>query len=349
MHRTVFGRIGDREVFLFTLRNSTGVEAAVTNYGARLVSLLIPDRSGRSADVVLGYDTLEGYRADPYYMGATIGRCANRIGDSSFMLAGVEYRLGANTGADHLHGGYRGFDSVVWEAHIEERDNGEVLALDYESPDGEEGYPGQCSVRVVYALTEENDLALEYTAATSKSTLVNLTHHSYFNLTGNLQDSILDHELIIKADAFTPMNERMIPTGEIRKVDGTPMDFRNPFRIGERIGVGEEQLRRAGGYDFNWVLDDRKHALHLAAVAHEPFSGRVMGVFTTEPGMQFYTGNFLDGSIRGKGGHPISHRTGFCLETQHFPDAPHHPHFPSTFLHPGDIFHSSTVYRFGVR
>jgi aldose 1-epimerase len=349
MTRRVFGRIDDREIFLFTLRNSVGLEATITNYGARLVSLVVPDRDGQSADVVLGYDTLEDYRSDPYYMGATVGRSANRIGGASFTLAGVEYRLGANVGADHLHGGLRGFDAVTWDVQLEEGESGERLALDYESPDGEEGYPGHCSVRVVYALTDENDLSIEYRAASSKSTPINLTHHSYFNLAGEGGGSILDHELIISADAYTPMTERLIPTGEIRTVGGSPMDFRIPNRIGERIDADDEQLARAGGYDFNWVLNGPSRQMRLAAVAHEPFSGRVMGVFTTEPGMQFYTGNFLDGSRAGKGGRPIPRRSGFCLETQHFPDAPNHPNFPSTILHPGDIFSSSTIYRFGTR
>ena len=347
MTRSSFGAIGDREVSLFTLRNRAGLEAAVTDYGARLVSLVVPDRAGRSADIVLGYDGLDGYRADRYYMGATVGRSANRIGGASFELAGVEYRLGANAGEDHLHGGVRGFDAVVWDAQT--GDAGESLVLDYESADGEEGYPGHCSVRATYTLTEENDLTIEYRAASSKSTLVNLTHHSYFNLAGPESDSILDHELIINADAFTPMDERLIPTGEIRPVGGSPLDFRTPTRIGERIEAGERQISLAGGYDFNFVLQGRPKELRLAAVVHEPFSGRVMGIFTTEPGLQFYTGNFMDGSVAGKGGRPLARRSGFCLETQHFPDAPHHPHFPSTVLHPGEVFSSTTIHRFGTR
>jgi aldose 1-epimerase len=347
MTKASFGAIGEREISLFTLRNRAGLEAAITDYGARLVSLVVPDRAGHSADIVLGFDGLEGYRADRYYMGATVGRSANRIGGASFELAGVEYRLGANAGGDHLHGGVRGFDAVVWDAQA--GDAGESLVLDYESADGEEGYPGHCSVRVTYTLNEENDLTIEYRAASSKSTLVNLTHHSYFNLAGPGSDSILDHELIINADAYTPMDERLIPTGEIRTVGGSPLDFRTPTRIGERIEAGDRQIALAGGYDFNFVLQGRPKELRLAAVVHEPFSGRVMGIFTTEPGLQFYTGNFMDGTIAGKGGRPLARRSGFCLETQHFPDAPHHPHFPSTVLHPGEVFSSTTIHRFGTR
>jgi aldose 1-epimerase len=347
--RQLFGSVGGRDVFLYTLRNSRGFEARITNYGGILVSLSVPDRWGRHDDVVLGYDGLHGYLADRAYMGALIGRFGNRIACGKFVLDGIGHTLALNDGANHLHGGVRGFDKVVWTVDEHASDEGRSLVLDYVSEDGEEGYPGTLSVRVVYSVSPENDLAIDYTAATDAPTVVNLTHHSYFNLCGAGKGDILGHDLIINADSFTPIDDRLIPTGEIRAVHGTVTDFREPARIGERLAMADEQLRFAGGFDHNWVLNGRGDDLRLAALLHERTSGRVMGVFTTEPGVQFYSGNFLDGTAVGKGNVAYAHRSGLCLETQHFPDSPNKPHFPPTRLEPGWLLESTTMYRFSVR
>jgi aldose 1-epimerase len=347
--RELFGTVRGRDVFLYTLRNSRGLEARITNYGGILVSLSVPDRSGRHDDVVLGYDSLNGYLADRAYMGALIGRFGNRIAGGKFCLDGIGYTLAPNNGRNHLHGGVQGFDKVVWSVYEHASDEGRSLVLDYVSENGEEGYPGTLSVRVVYSVSPENDLVIDYTAATDATTIVNLTHHSYFNLGGAGKGDILGHDLIINANSFTPIDERLIPTGEIRAVRDTVMDFRQPARIGERLERVDEQLRFAGGFDHNWVLNGRGDDLRLAALLHERSSGRVMGVFTTEPGLQFYSGNFLDGTAVGKGNVAYPYRSGLCLETQHFPDSPNKPHFPPVRLEPGWLLESTTMYRFSVR
>ncbi|MCX7817883.1 MAG: galactose mutarotase [Kiritimatiellae bacterium] len=348
-----WGEADGRRVQLFTLDNGRGLKMRVTNYGGIIVSLEVPDRDGRPADVVLGFDRLADYLAGHPYFGALIGRYGNRIAGGRFVLDGVEYRLATNNAPGgipcSLHGGLRGFDKAVWEAEPVRERNAVGLRLRHTSRDGDEGYPGTLRVTVHYWLTADHALRITYEAITDKPTPVNLTQHSYFNLAGHDGGPILDHELQILADRFTPIDAGLIPTGELRPVEGTPMDFRTPTRIGARINQPDEQLRFGGGYDHNWVINGPAGTLRKAAVVHEPRSGRVMEVFTTEPGLQFYSGNFLDGSNVGKGGVVYQHRTGFCLETQHFPDSPNKPQFPSTILRPGQTLRSETVYRFSVR
>jgi aldose 1-epimerase len=344
-----FGKTAAGEpVEIYTLTNAKGVEARITTYGGALVSLKVPDRTGKFADVVLGFDNLEGYLNNngPFF-GVIVGRYANRIGKARFSLNGKEYTLAKNNGENTLHGGNKGFDKFVWKARELRSKDAVAVSLSHLSKDGDEGYPGNLSVRVLYTLTNNNELRIDYSATTDSDTVVNLTHHSYFNLGSD--DNILKHELMINADRFTPVDSGLIPTGELRSVKGTPMDFTNPTPIGARIDQQDEQLTLGRGYDHNWVLNKDKSRLGLAARAYEPVSGRVVEVFTSEPGMQFYTGNFLDGTITGKGGRVYTRRFGFCLETQHFPDSPNKPSFPSTLLKPGKRFASTTIYRFSVR
>ena len=350
MKKELFGKAADgKEVYIYTLRNKNGMEARITNYGGILVSLMVPDRNGKPGDVVLGYDSLAEYIKDSPYFGALVGRYANRIGKGRFTLNGVEYKLAINNGANHLHGGLKGFDKVVWDVNEKESRPGGSLTLSYRSKDGEEGYPGDLSVKVVYSLTESNELRIEYRATTDKPTVVNLTHHSYFNLAGAGNGDILSHELFIDADLFTPVDSGLIPTGEMRSVKGTPMDFTQPTAIGARINSNDTQLKIAGGYDHNWVVNKPMKSFGLAARVLEKTTGRVMEVWTTEPGLQFYSGNFLSGSNIGKGGKRYEHRFGFCLETQHYPDSPNRPQFPSTTLNPGQTYSSTTVYRFTAK
>ena len=328
-------------VRIYTLTNANGVEAAITNYGGRIVSLKVPDRKGAMGDVVAGFTTLDGYLATNPYFGAIVGRYANRIGHAEFKLNGVVYKLPKNNGDNALHGGLRGFDKVVWTAR-EMPDGG--LELTYLSKDGEEGYPGNCKVTVRYHLTDTNQLRIEYSATTDKDTVINLSNHSYFNLKGS--GDILDHVLTLNADRFTPVDAGLIPTGELRSVADTPFDFRTPTAIGKRIGQDDEQLKFGKGYDMNYVLRKKGVELSLAARVEEPSSGRVMEVWTTQPGVQFYTGNNLDGTLKGKGGQVYTPRSALCLETQHFPDSPNKMRFPSTVLKAGAEFKSTTVYRF---
>jgi aldose 1-epimerase len=339
---------GGEAVEIYTLRNRRGAEARVMTYGATLVSLKVPDRAGRFEDVTLGFDSLAAYEGDTHYMGQVIGRYANRIARGRFTLNGVEYRLAVNNGENHLHGGLRGFDKVVWKARPLSTRTGSAVEMTYVSKDGEEGYPGTLTVRVAYTLTEANDLRIEYSATTDRDTVVNLTNHAYFNLGGHGSGDILSHLLTLNADRFTPTDAGSIPTGELRPVAGTPFDFRRATAIGARIGQDEEQLKFGSGYDHNFVVGGRAGALRLAARASEPKSGRVMEVWTTEPGVQLYTGNFLfpGGEGAGKGGAVYRRRYGFCLETQHFPDSPNRPAFPSTVLRRGGRFRSTTVYKF---
>ena len=343
-----FGTAPDgQEVSLYTLKNSKGNVIKITNYGGIVVSLTVPDRDGNKCDIVLGYDNLDGYIKNSPYFGALIGRYGNRIGNAKFTLDGKTYTLAANDGKNSLHGGNVGFDKVVWDAK-EIREHGAVgLELSYLSKDGEEGYPGNLNVTVKYLWTNKNELKIEYAATTDKTTVVNLTHHSYFNLA--CQGDILNHELMIRADKFTPVDEGLIPTGELREVKGTPMDFSKPTAIGARINQDDQQLKYGKGYDHNWVLLGVNGSMKLAATVYEPTSGRFMEVYTTEPGLQFYSGNFLDGTITGKDGMVYKHRTGFCLETQHFPDSPNKPNFPSTVLKPGEKYSSETIYKFETK
>jgi aldose 1-epimerase len=348
IERRTFGKMADGKLIdLYTLTNHQGMRVAITNYGGIVVSIVVPDSKGRVADVVLGFDNLEGYLAKEPYFGALIGRYGNRIGNARFKLNGVEYKLPANDGPNSLHGGFQGFDKRVWTAR-EIRGEHPALELTYLSKDGEEGYPGDLRAKVVYSLTDDNALRIDYTATTDKETVVNLTNHSYFNLAGEGNGDILKHEIMINADRFTPIDGTLIPTGELRKVENTPFDFRKPAMIGARIDADDEQIKFGKGYDHNFVLNRSGAGLSLAARVTDPGSGRVLEVLTTQPGLQFYTGNFLDGSVHGKGGKSYGRRSAFCLETQHFPDSPNKPSFPSTTLKPGQTYRESTVYRFST-
>jgi len=342
---------GGDAVYRYVLTNSKGVEAVVISFGAALVSLKAPDRSGKSADIVLGYDTLDGYEQDKSFFGATIGRYGNRIAGGQFALDGTVFHLPKNDGPNSLHGGIRGFNKRIWTGVDRSRADAQVLELTYTSQDGEEGYPGTLKVQVTYTLpAEANELRIDYSATTDKDTVVNLTNHSYFNLSGVASQEILEHQLLLRALKFTPVDSTLIPTGELRAVCCGPFDFTKATAIGARINQGDEQLKIGKGYDHNWVLErTNKGGLQVAAEVFEPTSGRVLEVLTTEPGIQFYSGNFLDGTVRGKGGQLYGHRTGFCLETQHFPDSPNHPNFPSTVLRPGQVYRSTTVFRLSTR
>jgi aldose 1-epimerase len=335
-----------QQINLYTLRNSKGLETAITNYGGIVVSLKVPDRSGKVADIVLGFDTLDGYLKEHPYFGAIVGRYGNRIAKGRFVLNGTEYKLARNDGENHLHGGVKGFDKRVWQAKDVSTTSLAKLELTYTSKDGEEGYPGNLSSTVTYSLTDDNELRIDYLAKTDKKTVINLTNHSYFNLAGQGEGDILGHELMVNADRITPVDKTLIPTGEFRPVAGTPFDFRKSLPIGQRINAQDQQIVFGKGYDHNFVLLKKSNVLELAARVSEPESGRVMEVLTTEPGVQFYTGNFLDGSLRGKDGKVYKQRYGFCLETQHFPDSPNQKNFPSTVLEPGQEYRSTTVYRF---
>ena len=340
-----FGRAPDgSSVEIFTLRQPGGIEARICNYGAILVSLKAPDRDGHLEDVVLGYDHLEGYLTLSPYFGAVVGRYANRIARGTFSLDGVTYVLAANNGPNSLHGGRKGFDKVVWQAAQTGTASTPTLTLHYLSKDGEEGYPGNLSVTAVYSLTGDNGLSLDLTATTDKTTIVNLSQHTYFNLAG--KGDILAHQIHIDADRFTPVDGTLIPTGELRPVAGTPFDFRRPAAIGARIEQQDEQLQHGRGYDHNFVLNHRTGRLDVIARVTEPIAGRVLEVLTTEPGVQLYSGNYLNGAITGKGGHVYGQRAGFCLEAQHFPDSPNHPAFPSATLRPGEVYRNTIIYRF---
>jgi aldose 1-epimerase len=349
IRKQAFGRTANQTVVdLYTLTNAHGVEARIMTYGGIIVSLKVPDRKGNLGDVVLGYGSLEGYLQNngPYF-GALIGRYGNRIRKGAFSLSGHEYRLATNNGENHLHGGVKGFDKVVWTATEVKSHEDVGLALTYLSKDGEEGYPGNLSVTVVYTLTHNNELKIDYTATTDKETVINLTNHSYFNLVGS--GDILNHELMISGGRFTPVDQGLIPTGELRSVKGTPMDFTQAKAIGARIRQPDEQLVLGKGYDHNWALNRSSDKLILAARVYEPGNGRVLEVYTTEPGIQFYSGNFLDGTIKGKGGQAYQKCAGLCLETQHFPDSPNRPDFPSTVLKPGQKYTTTTIYRFSTK
>ena len=348
IRRSTFGKMPDGQTIqLYTLTNRQGMQVAVTNYGARVVSIRVPDRNGKVADVVLGFDDLQGYLGANPYFGAIVGRYANRIAKARFTLDGVEYKLAANNGPNSLHGGLKGFDKRVWTAREISKPH-PSLELTYLSKDGEEGYPGNLQVKVVYSLSDDNELKIDYSATTDKDTVLNLSNHSYFNLAGQGNGNILKQVLMINADRFTPVDATLIPTGELRKVAGTPFDFRIPTAIGARINQHDQQLEYGKGYDHNFVLNRKSSGLVLAARATDPESGRVLDVLTTQPGLQFYTGNFLDGTIRGRGGKVYGHRSAFCLETQHFPDSPNHPSFPSTELKPGQTYHEVTVFKFST-
>ena len=334
-----------------TLKNSHGVELHAISYGGIITSLKVPDRAGKPGDIVLGFDQPESYWADPPppFFGAIVGRYGNRIGKGKFTLDGKPYSLATNNGVNHLHGGNKGFDKVLWAIATKDAPEGSQAIFSRTSKDGEEGYPGNLQVRVTYTLTEKNELIVDYHATTDKATPVNLTQHSYFNLAGEGTGDILGHQLTIDADRYTPVDDTLIPTGELAPVQGTPFDFRQPTAIGARIDQDNPQLKNGKGYDHNWVLTRKGTGLQHAARLTDPKSGRTMDVATTEPGLQFYSGNFLDGTIKGKAGHVYAHRSGLCLETQHFPDSPNKPNFPSTILQPGKAYESRTVFTFSVK
>src|SRR5437588_3666728 len=344
-----FGNTSDGEgVDIYTLTNSHGVEAKIMNYGGIVTSLKIPDRNGKLDDVVLGFNNLDAYLKHNPYFGAIIGRYGNRIAKGRFKLNGVEYKLAVNNGENHLHGGIKGFDKVVWNARVLRVPHAAALELTYLSKDGEEGYPGNLSVKVTYTLTNANELKIDYSATTDKDTVVNLTQHSYFNLAGQGNGDILNHRLFINAARFTPTDAGSIPTGELRRVRGTPFDFTRPTAIGARINQDYDQLKLGKGYDHNFVLNGKMGTFRQAARVYEPTTGRMMEVWTTEPGMQFYTGNFLDGTLTGKDGKVYQQRYGFCLETQHYPDSPNKPSFPTAVLRKGARYHTTTTFRFST-
>ncbi len=342
-----FGTLSSgQEVQLFRLKNSQGMEVGILDYGGIITTLLAPDRNGKFEDVVLGFESLADYETQNPYFGALVGRYANRIAGGEFALDGKKFELVKNNGNNHIHGGNVGFDKVIWKAKPIEADDRVSLELTYLSKDMEEGYPGNLQCKVIYTLTDENELRVTYEATTDKKTIVNLTQHSYFNLSGDFSKTVLDHELQIQADEFVPVNTELIPKGSYAEVTGTPFDFNAPKEIGKDIETSHEQIDIGNGYDHSWVLKGYNSELQKVSTVFHPESGRVMEVHTTEPGMQLYTGNFLDGTLPANGGGTYKRRSGFCLETQHHPDSPNQPKFPSVVLEPGDVYQSETVYRF---
>jgi aldose 1-epimerase len=347
--KKLFGKLPDgREVFQYTLTNKSGATMKVIDYGATLTSLLIPDRNGKLEDIVLGYDSLPGYIHGRSYFGAIVGRYGNRIGKGQFTLEGKKIQLTVNDGANHLHGGKIGYNKVLWTSKLVEDSTGASVQLTYVSPDGEEGYPGKVELTVTYTLTDKNEVRIDYKGTTDKTTILNPTHHSYFNLSGSFNNTILDHLLTIEADTFTPVDNGLIPTGKLEDVSKTPMDFRNPTAIGARINDQFEQLLFGKGYDHNWVLKNYTGKVRKVAEVYEPKSGRLMTVSTDQPGLQFYSGNFLDGIGKGKGV-SYKYRTGLCLEAQCFPDSPNKPEFPAATLKPGEVYHQTTIYQFSTK
>jgi len=342
MKKTVFGNVDGKQVFEFTLTNKNGVEVKILNYGGLVTHLMVPDKNGTIEDIVLGYDSLQDYIKDTPYFGAIVGRYGNRIARGQFSIDGQTYNLAKNNGPNHLHGGIKGFDKIVWDAEDFIKPEAAGVVLTYLSADGEDGYPGNLKVKITYTLTNDNELKIDYEAETDKSTVLNLTHHSYFNLKGHGNGDVLDHQMQILADRYTPVDADLIPTGELKEVESSAMDFRTPASIGSRIA------RVEGGYDHNYVLNNTDGNMRLVAKVTEPKTGRLMEVYTDQPGIQFYSGNFLDGSNIGKGGTPYKKHYGFCLETQHFPDSPNHENFPSVILRPDEKYKTQTVYKFGI-
>ena len=345
-----FGETPEKEkVALYTLKNTNGIEINIMTYGGIITSLKTPNKDGVSEDIVLGYNSLDQYIKSSPYFGAIIGRYGNRIAKGKFAIDGTTYTLATNDGENHLHGGLKGFDKVVWNASEETDDDSVSLILSYLSKDMEEGYPGNLEVTVTYTLKNDNTLAIAYKATTDKTTVVNLTQHSYFNLSGDFSNSILDQEVEINADTYIPVNQTLIPTGELATVEGTPFDFRTMKTIGKDIEVANDQLKKGLGFDHCWVLNDQNTGMRYAAKAYDPISGRVLEVTTDEPGIQFYSGNFLDGTLPSKNGGTYAHRSGFCLETQHYPDSPNQKDFPSTILEPRKVYNSKTSFKFYVK
>ncbi len=349
IEKVVFGSLPDgSEADLYILKNAAGMEVRISNYGGIITHWTAPDKEGRYADITLGCDSLSGYLKGVPYFGALVGRFGNRIANGKFTLDGKEYTLAKNNGPNSLHGGIKGFDKALWQATPLDGEEPQ-LKLRYVSADGEEGFPGTLTTEVTYTLRKDNALSIDYSATTDKPTVVNLTNHAYFNLSGDMSKDVLEHEVEIKADRFLPVDQTLIPTGELRPVAGTPFDFTKAKKIGADINADDQQIKFGGGYDHCWVFADSSNTLKQVATVYEPGSGRVMEVFTTEPATQFYTGNFLDGTVTGKGGIAYQHRSGFCLETEHYPDAPNQPAFPSTGLKPGETYKTTTVYKFSAR
>ncbi len=345
-----FGKLSDgREVDILTLIHPDGSTVEITNYGAAVVSVNVPDKNGSIENVVLGFDKIENYENIRVYYGAIVGRYGNRIAKGRFTLNGVEYELPVNDGENSLHGGFNGFDRMLWSIEDFDVNTDAYVKMSYLSEDGEEGYPGNMKVTVIYSYSLEHELKIDYEISTDKPTVKNVTNHAYFNLSGNVKDDILDHELMLNADKYTPVIAGLIPTGEVASVEGIPLDFRVPEKIGLRINEDNEQLKLGLGYDHNWIINDADGTLKLAGTVYEPVSGRVMEIYTTEPAIQFYSGNFMDGSHAGHDGKVYKYREAMCLETQHYPDSPNHDNFPSTVLNPGEVYKSKTVYKFGIK
>lgn len=345
-----FGKLSDgREVTLYTLRNKSGATVTITNLGAALVSINVPDRKGVLGDVILGHDDAQGYVQDNSYLGFIVGRYGNRIGKGKFSLNGKNYQLDINDGENHLHGGKDGFHRKLWKATVNENSAIASITMRYFSPDGEQGYPGNVTLDVTYWWNDNNQLTIEYVGTTDEPTILNPTSHGYFNLTGNPKNTILDHELMIIADRYTPVGAGLITTGKLESVEGTPLDFRAPKKIGAGINDPFEQLRLGKGYDHNWVLNTYDNTVRLAATVYDPESGRFMEVLTDQPGLQFYSGNFLNGSLTGKGEIAYQYRTALCLEAQHFPDSPNKPGFPSVVVKPGEMYRQTTSYQFSTK
>lgn len=350
IEKSKFGKLDDGSAIdKYVMTNKNGMEVSVISYGGRIVSLKVPDKNGKLENVTLGFDNIEDYVSENPFFGALVGRYGNRIAKGKFSIDDTEYTLVTNNGENHLHGGTVGFDKIVWAVQPIEGADESKLELRYLSKDGEEGYPGNLEVTVLYTLNNKNELKVDYTAITDKPTVVNLTQHSYFNLSGDFSKDILNHEVTLHADSFIPVDDGLIPTGEIKGVEGTPFDFTQAKAIGRDIDMENQQLKRGGGYDHCWVLNGEKGKLRQVASAYDPASGRLMEVLTTEPAIQFYTGNFLDGSLQNPKGGSYGHRSGFCLETQHYPDSPNQPQFPSTRLNPGETYNTTTVFKFSAK
>jgi aldose 1-epimerase len=350
IEKELYGRLPDgREVYSYSLKNRSGSQVNVINYGAIITSIIVPNRDGKYEDVVLGYDLLQGYLNDKSFFGSVVGRYGNRIRKGQFKLDGKNCQLTINDGENHLHGGKVGFNKVLWDAKIVEDSIQPSLELTYISPDGEEGYPGKVTITVTYTFTDKNELRIDYKGETDKTTILNPTQHSYFNLSGSGANTILDHLLMINSDSITPVDKGLITTGKYTRVSNTPMDFIAPTAIGARINTSNEQLLFGKGYDHNWVLRNYTGKVRKVAELYEPKSGRLMTVLTDQPGLQFYSGNFLDGTIKGKKGIIYQHRTGLCLESQCYPDSPNKPNFPSVTLRPGEVYHQTTIYQFSTK
>ena len=350
IRKASWGTLPDgREVALYTLTNANGMVVTVSEWGAAVQSIVVPDRDGNLEDIVLGYPSLEGYLGDATYQGYTIGRYGNRIGKGQFTIDGQTYQVTQNDGENSLHGGTLGFHKKLWSSEIVKQEGAVGVAMSLSSPDGEEGYPGNIDVKATFTLNDQNELKIAYEGTTDKPTILNMTHHMYYNLTGDYKNSILDHELRIAADTITPVDNQLIPTGEYMLVDSTSFDFQTATAIGARINDEDEQLKFGGGYDHNWVFTDADGSMKLQVSLYEPKSGRLMEISTEEPGIQFYSGNFLDGTIIGKRGEKYEFRHGMCLEPQHFPDSPNHPNFPSTLLEPGETYQTASILKFSAK